>query len=172
MLAGNFRRLLNAELQLSTFLEDLAAADTSDQCWEVLENSYSQFGFTEIRFKLGGRLYTHTTNGHRIANTWTIRIQLSMKDYLNLSREFDTQAPPIVAGYTDAIGKMFRAKTCEMLWTDPIHTEIAIAVGARTISRRAQLVHRDCLKMCWQRWARKRGESCDLLPRRKPSIFQ
>jgi UDP-GlcNAc:undecaprenyl-phosphate GlcNAc-1-phosphate transferase len=129
VLAGNFRRHLNAELQLSTFRDGLAAALTPDQCWKVLQDTYSEFGFNEIRFKLGGRLYTHTTNGHHVANTWTVRIQLSENDYLNLSREFDTEAPPIVAGFTDAIGKILCKKTSEMLRTEPINMDIAIAVG-------------------------------------------
>jgi UDP-GlcNAc:undecaprenyl-phosphate/decaprenyl-phosphate GlcNAc-1-phosphate transferase len=128
VLAGNFRRHLNAELQLGTFRDDLAAAVTPDQCWQVLQHTYSEFGFNEIRFRLGGRLYTHTTNGHHVADTWTVRIRLSENDYLNLSREFDTEAPPIVARYTDAIGKMLRTKISEMLRTDPIRPDIAIAV--------------------------------------------
>jgi UDP-GlcNAc:undecaprenyl-phosphate GlcNAc-1-phosphate transferase len=129
VLAGNFRRDLNAELQLSTVREDLAAAVTPDQCWEVLQHTYSKFGFHEIRFKLGGRLYTHTTNGRHVANTWTVRIQLSENDYLNLSREFDTEAPPIVARFTDAVGKILCPKTSKMLRTWPLHPDIAIAVG-------------------------------------------
>jgi len=120
VLAGNFRRHLNAELQLSTFCVDLDAAVTPDQCWEVLQHTYSEFGFNEIRFKLGGRLYTHTTNGHHTANTWTVRIQLSENDYLNLSREFNTKAPPIVARFSDAIGKILCKKTSEILPGIPI----------------------------------------------------
>ena len=102
---------LNAELRLSTFRDDMAGAVTRDQCWEVLQHTYSEFGFNENRFKLGGRLYTHTTNGHHVANTWTVRIRLSESDYVNLSREFDTDSPPIVARFTDAIGKVLRPKT-------------------------------------------------------------
>lgn len=126
VLAGNFRRRLNAELQFSTFRDDLGAAVTPDQCWEVLQHTYSEFGFNEIRFKLGGRLYTHTTNGHHVANTWTVRIRLSANDYLNLSREFDTEAPPIVARFTDAIGRILGPKASEMLRNKPIHLDIAI----------------------------------------------
>jgi len=129
VLAGNFRRLLNAELQLSTFHEALAAAVTPDQCWEILHHTYSDFGFNEIRFKLGGRLYTHTTNGHHVANTWTVRIQLSEHDYLNLSRAFNIEAPPIVGRFTDTIGKILCTKTNEMLRSGAIHRDIAIAVG-------------------------------------------
>jgi UDP-GlcNAc:undecaprenyl-phosphate GlcNAc-1-phosphate transferase len=128
-LAGNFRRLLNAELQLNTFRDELAAAVTTDQCWEVLRHTYSEFGFNEIRFKVGDRLYTHTTNGHHIAETWTVRIRLSENDYLNLSREFDTEVPPIVARFTDAIGKVLRTKTSEMLRTDTFRPDIPISVG-------------------------------------------
>jgi UDP-GlcNAc:undecaprenyl-phosphate GlcNAc-1-phosphate transferase len=128
ILAGNFRRHLNAELQLSTFHDKLAAAVTPDQCWEVLQHNYSEFGFNEIKFKLGGRLYTHTTNGHHVANTWTVRIQLSGNDYLNLSREFDTEAPPIVTGFADALGKILGRNISEILRSDPIHKDVAIAV--------------------------------------------
>jgi UDP-GlcNAc:undecaprenyl-phosphate/decaprenyl-phosphate GlcNAc-1-phosphate transferase len=129
VLAGNFRRQLNAELQLSTFREALAAAITPDQCWEILQHAYSDFGFNEIRFKLGGRLYTDTTNGHHVANTWTVRIQLPERDYLNLSREFNIEAPPIVGRFTDTIGKILCTKTTEMLRSGAIHRDIAIAVG-------------------------------------------
>lgn len=129
VLAGHFRRHLNAQLQLSTFRDDLAAALTPDQCWDVLQNTYSEFGFNEIRLKLGGRFYTHSTNSHHIANTWTVRIKLSANDYLNLSREFDTQAPPIVAGFTDAVGRILCLKISEILRTDSLHPNTAITVG-------------------------------------------
>jgi UDP-GlcNAc:undecaprenyl-phosphate GlcNAc-1-phosphate transferase len=128
VLGGNFRRHLNAELQLSTFRDNLATAVTPEQCWEVLQCTYSEFGFNEIRFKIGGRLYTHTTNGHHVADTWTVRIRLSENDYLNLSREFDTEAPPIVARFTDAIGKILRTKNSGMLRTGSFHSGVAIAV--------------------------------------------
>jgi UDP-GlcNAc:undecaprenyl-phosphate GlcNAc-1-phosphate transferase len=129
VLAGNFRRTLNAELQLSTFRNNLAAAATPDQCWKVLQLTYSEFGFNEIRFKVGGRLYTHTTNSHHVANVWTVRIRLSENDYINFSRDFDTEAPPIVGRYTDAIGNMLRTKTSEMLRTDAIYADMAIDVS-------------------------------------------
>jgi UDP-GlcNAc:undecaprenyl-phosphate GlcNAc-1-phosphate transferase len=108
--AGTFRRRLNAQLQLSTVHDNLAAAVTPDQCWEALHRAYSNFGFNQIKLKLGDRFYTHTTNGHHIANCWTINIALSETDYLNLSREFDTEAPPVIAPFADMIGKILQAK--------------------------------------------------------------
>lgn len=134
ILAGTFRRQLNAELQLSTFHDKLASAVTPDQCWEVLQHTYSEFGFNEIRFKLGRRLFTHTTNGHHVANTWTVRIKLSEHDYVNLSREFETEAPPIVARFTDSVSKVLGPKISEMLRTDPAHQDIAVAIETETMS--------------------------------------
>jgi UDP-GlcNAc:undecaprenyl-phosphate GlcNAc-1-phosphate transferase len=128
VLGRSFRRQLNAELLLSAFRDNLTAAVTPEQCWEVLQNTYSGFGFNEIRFKFAGRLYTHSTNGHHIADTWTVRISLPENDYLNLSREFDTEAPPIVARFTDVIGKILRAKTPELLRTSLFRPDVAIAI--------------------------------------------
>jgi len=119
---------LNAELRLSTFSGDLAAV-TRDQCLEVLQHTYSELGFNEIRSKLGGRLYPHTTNGHHDTNMWTVQIKLPETDCLNLSHEFDTEAALIVDRITDANGKILRTKNSEMLRIDPIHMDIAIAVG-------------------------------------------
>jgi len=125
VLNGNFRRLLNSELQLSTFGSDLAAAATPDRCWEVLQRNYGEFGFNEIRLKVGTRLYTDT-KGHRAANTWTVRIKLSETDYLNLSRKFDTQPPPIVARFTDVIGKILCANGADRLRSSPIQPGVRV----------------------------------------------
>ncbi len=124
--AGTFRRLLNAELLLRTFRDELSSAATPDECWQVLQRTYSEFGFYEIRFKIGDRFYRHSTNGSCIPKSWTVRIQLSEKDYLNLSREFETQAPPIVARFSDVIGEILVAKASTMLPAGPLKKPIPI----------------------------------------------
>lgn len=109
--------LLNAELLLRTFRDKLAAATTPDECWEVLQSSYNGFGFHEIRFKIGDRLYHHSTNGHGVPKSWTVSIPLSENDYLNLSREFDRQAPPTLVRFSDVIGEVLVAKASTMTLT-------------------------------------------------------
>jgi len=126
LFAGNFRHHLNAELQLSTFREVLTAAATPDQCWEVLQQTYTSFGFNGIRFKVGDRLYTHSRNGDEVDHTCTIRIKLSDDDYLNLSREFDAQAPPTVAGFTDAVGRILCPKASHIQQSGSLPKEVAI----------------------------------------------
>lgn len=111
---GTFRCLLNAQLQLGAFGADLNAAATPDQHWEVLRRAYSEFGFNEIELKLGGQIYRHITDGHHVANTWSIRILLSGDNFVKLSREFATQAPPLVAPFVDMIGKVMLPKIAGM----------------------------------------------------------
>jgi hypothetical protein len=108
-------QLMNAELLLRSFRDKLSATVTPDECWEVLRGTYSDFGFYEIRFKLGDRVYCHSTDGHEVSRSWTVRIQLSQNDYLNLSHEFDTEAPPIVALFSDTAGQILMAKAPAML---------------------------------------------------------
>jgi UDP-GlcNAc:undecaprenyl-phosphate GlcNAc-1-phosphate transferase len=115
---GGFRRHISAQLQLASFHDDLRAAATPDQCWNVLRQTYSHFGFNEITLKLGDHIYSHTTNGHHIPHCWTIRIALSDCAYVNLSREFETEAPPIVTPFADMIGTTLRPRIQSLLPAD------------------------------------------------------
>jgi len=103
-------RLLNAELCLQRFREKLAAAVTPQECWEVLRGNYSDFGFHEIRFKMGDHVYWHAAHAGGFPKSWTVRIHLDGNAYLNLSRECGTQLPPIVARVSDMIGEIMSAK--------------------------------------------------------------
>lgn len=113
IIGGAFRHLLSAELQLLTFGECLAAAGTPDQCWGVLHDSYSSFGFSEIRLKLGDNFYSHT-RGSCKARLWTIRIALSDTDYLNLSHEMGAEASPIMASFAETVGRTLLVKAATM----------------------------------------------------------
>ena len=112
--AGTFR-LLTSELLLRGVRDKLEAAGTPEECWEILQRTYSAFGFREIRFKIGDRQYRHSTNGHGIPKWWTVRIQLSERDYLNLSCDYEIQTPPTVTQFCDVIGQLLIAKTSTML---------------------------------------------------------
>ena len=118
VLGGTFRRSSTLS-SARHFPRRSCRGPTPDECWEVLHHSYSDFGFNEIKLKLGDRSYAHTTNGHHIANSWTIRIALSETEYLNLSRDFDTEAPPIIAPFADMIGKILQTKIAVMRHEGP-----------------------------------------------------
>ena len=109
--AGTFR-LMDNELLLRRFRSKLTAAVTPENCWETLQLIYGDFGFREILWKVGDRVYCHTTNSHDIPKSWPVcvRIQLSESDYLNLSYDFDSQSQPLVAQFCDAVGQILIAK--------------------------------------------------------------
>jgi hypothetical protein len=74
---------------------------------------------------------------------------------LNLSREYDTQAPPIVGRFTDAVGEILRPKTAEMLRSAPIHLDIAIAAGPVQLAKGIKQPLEPAAELQW------RNSSCD-----------
>jgi UDP-GlcNAc:undecaprenyl-phosphate GlcNAc-1-phosphate transferase len=139
IVGGSFRRRLNAELQLNNFCEALAGAATLEECWEVLRKAYSEFGFIGIRMQVGGRLYTHTIGGSRLANTWTVRIRLSENGYLNLSREFNQKEPPALGRFTDAIGKMLNVKIRHIVAPAPVFRHRPMSVPMEHVSEAIEI---------------------------------
>jgi nucleoside-diphosphate-sugar epimerase len=130
---GTLHPLLNSEFLLRRFRDKLVAAVTPEECWEVLQQTSTEFGFQEIHLKMGDRVYRHSTNGHGIHKPWTVlmRIQLSDSDYLSVARDFETQEPPIAVRFSDVIGQILTAKISTM---SPL-TRRSEASGGRTLSR-------------------------------------
>ena len=128
--SGTFH-LLNAELLLESFRGKLAAAATPEECWEVLRSGYRDFGFHEIQFKIGDHVYCHTGNCHPIPKLWTVRIHLPGEAYLNLSREFGAQVPPIVDRVSDMLGQVLGPRITRML---PLNPGVEV-LGNPTLSR-------------------------------------
>jgi len=112
--SGTFRRLVNAQVELGAFREELTAASTFEECWKALRHGYSEFGFYEIRAKIGDQVYTHSTGDHEGGNAWIIRISLSGSEYVNLTSEFDGHALAMVGPLADSIGRVMRAKIAEI----------------------------------------------------------
>jgi nucleoside-diphosphate-sugar epimerase len=119
--AGTFRQF-TAELLLRQFRDQLAATGTPEECWEVLRKTYRNFGFVEIRFKIGDRLYRHNANGHPALKTWTVRLQLSESDYLNLSRDSASNTSFLADRVADVIAQTLSAKI-STLHTLPSNSE-------------------------------------------------
>jgi UDP-GlcNAc:undecaprenyl-phosphate GlcNAc-1-phosphate transferase len=107
---GRFRRRLGAQLKLNTFRDALTAASTPEQCWQVLRNAYTDFGFQRIRLRLSDDSYDHGLTGYAIPNSWTIRIALSDIEYLNLSAGFAEEHSATVVSFADTAAKVLQAK--------------------------------------------------------------
>ena len=120
---GAFRRLMSAQISLQTFERDLSGAMTPEQCWEVLRRSYNEFGFSQIRVRLGGNRYSAEEPVQPL-ECWEVRVPLADSDYVNLRRQFGpAQQHTIVAAFVDVLRKVLTPKLAEF-YTPRRHSEM------------------------------------------------
>lgn len=111
LMQGSFRNLLNAHITVRSFECKLSAANTPDECWTILKNTYRDFGFHQIRMQLAGRYYTENAGKPDPARRWKVEIPLSDSDYVHLIREFDSAAKHnTIAVFADVLRKALEEK--------------------------------------------------------------
>ena len=81
-LGGAIRGLLSAQLALIGVEQELSKAKTLEECWTVLCNACTQFGFSGIELQLDGVKYRGETIG-----SWYVRIDFPGHGYVNLMRK-------------------------------------------------------------------------------------
>jgi hypothetical protein len=84
MLNGGFRRALNSQVDLRTFRATLDAAKSPEEAWAVLEEASKTFGFLDVMWRSGERVYGRKIRG-KGEEAWTLRIPLDARDYVNFS---------------------------------------------------------------------------------------
>lgn len=117
---GAVRKLLNAELELIALRDRLSNALTADECWSILREAYCDFGFSEVRLKLSNRVYSANSEDSASARAFTIRIELSDTEYLNLSSSAGQAVLANSAAFADAIGNVLRAKGSQLHRSAPL----------------------------------------------------
>jgi UDP-GlcNAc:undecaprenyl-phosphate GlcNAc-1-phosphate transferase len=107
---GAFRRLINANIALQMLERRLESARTPDECWNVIQDSAAEFGFHSVEMKLAGRMYRHR-NGGQHDRSWQVRIPLSPSEFVQLTREYNTQAQhSLIAPYVDSVRRILDLK--------------------------------------------------------------
>jgi hypothetical protein len=113
---GAFRRLLNCNIALQTFENNLRQAQTPDDCWSVIQGAGQTFGFPQMQMLLAGRKY-ESPNGLAASRLWTIRIPISDWDYLELKRAFDNPVQTAaVAPFADILRNTLEPKLTALAW--------------------------------------------------------
>jgi UDP-GlcNAc:undecaprenyl-phosphate/decaprenyl-phosphate GlcNAc-1-phosphate transferase len=103
LFGGEFQRTVSAQLDLRKFRASLAAAPTPPACWEVIQSACIKFGFQQVLLSLGGETYEYFSEAPEVAG-WTLRVPLSHRDYVVLSRPFASSVlPMIVAPFVDVL---------------------------------------------------------------------
>jgi len=102
-LGGRFRRIIDVETRIADFQSSLSKAATEDECWDQIRESSRSFGFHEVRMSLGGRVFEDASSG-QTKPRWQLRIPLSESQYVNFSRDFDSDMNPLVlSAFVEAV---------------------------------------------------------------------
>ena len=113
-LGGAFRGLLSAQLALIGFEQELSAARTLEQCWEVLCNSCPRFGFSGVQLQLDEVV----VSGNQ-AGSWYVRIDFPGHGYISLLRNTDASDRGAAAVlFIDCIFRVFTLKLNELRVVD------------------------------------------------------
>ena len=110
-LGGKFRRIIDVETRVADFESSLSKAATLEDCWEQIRLGSQGFGFHEVRMSLNGRVFEETCAGPSKPR-WQLRIPLSDAQYVNFSRDFDSDMNPLVlSAFVEAVQRGLEART-------------------------------------------------------------
>jgi UDP-GlcNAc:undecaprenyl-phosphate GlcNAc-1-phosphate transferase len=98
--AGEFQRAVNTQLMLDNFASALDAAADVPACWAAIRAHYRNFGFCGVRMRIDGVSYQDGDAAREVAARWTATIPLSAEDFIELAREFESNAPSAAVGST------------------------------------------------------------------------
>ena len=109
-LEGAFRRHLNARIALHGFEERLAAAETPQDCWAIIQQAAPDFGLQGIGMSVGGYAFSEC-DGFQFGRCWTLKIPLSDVDHLELTHAFGGTVQTDICGpFADVVRKALTPK--------------------------------------------------------------
>jgi UDP-GlcNAc:undecaprenyl-phosphate GlcNAc-1-phosphate transferase len=92
-LDGAFRRMLNSQVSLLAYQEQLIAAPSPERCWEIIAEACKSAGFHQVEMRLAGRRF-EWQDGVSPMNTWDVTIPISDSDYVRITRSFGGGTQP------------------------------------------------------------------------------
>jgi UDP-GlcNAc:undecaprenyl-phosphate GlcNAc-1-phosphate transferase len=99
LLAGSFQRMLDSQLQLRKFEEELAATKQLKECWWVLTEACRKFGFAAVVVDFRGQTLRRAFMEQDPETCWMVRIPLAQRGYLTLTRPFDSSEQTAVVAF-------------------------------------------------------------------------
>ncbi len=106
---GAFRRLLNAQLSLIKFEQELSASTTLERSCEVLCREYLQFGFSGIQLRLDDLV-----RQQGFTAGWHVRIDFPGRGYINLTRGSGSTWGSAAMLFVDCVSRAFASKLNEL----------------------------------------------------------
>ncbi len=94
---GEFRRIINSETRLRRLRTELAEAIDMSDCWRVLIQGSSDFGFCAVHMRAGRRYFEHVSdNFHYASECWQLRVPLSATEWVNFNRRIKLDLNPVL----------------------------------------------------------------------------
>ncbi|HTB19902.1 MAG TPA: MraY family glycosyltransferase [Bryobacteraceae bacterium] len=110
-LGGKFRRIIDVETRMADFQNSLSKASSLEECWDQVRTGSRGFGFHEVRMSLGGRVFEEASSDSAKAR-WQLRIPLSNSQYVNFSRDFDSDMNSLVlSAFVEAVQRGLEARS-------------------------------------------------------------
>src|SRR5580658_3420993 len=110
-LGGKFRQIIDVETRMADFETALAKAASVEDCWDQIRSGGQGFGFQEVRMSLSGRVFEETSLDSAKPR-WQLRIPLPNSQYVNFSRDFDSEVNPLVlSAFVEAVQRGLEARS-------------------------------------------------------------
>lgn len=118
-LGGAFRDLMGAQLALIAFEQQLIETKTAEECWDLIQESSSKFGFSGVEL----RVEQHFVSGD-LTGTWFVRIDLPGHGYIDLVRGIgSTDRGAVSVLFVDCISSLLPRKLNE-LSSNPVEVPV------------------------------------------------
>jgi UDP-GlcNAc:undecaprenyl-phosphate/decaprenyl-phosphate GlcNAc-1-phosphate transferase len=102
-LGGKFRQIIDVETRMADFETALSKASNIEECWAEIRTGSQGFGFHEVRMSLCGRVFEDSCLDSTKPR-WQLRIPLPNSQYVNFSRDFDSDMNPLVlSAFVEAV---------------------------------------------------------------------
>jgi UDP-GlcNAc:undecaprenyl-phosphate GlcNAc-1-phosphate transferase len=109
-LGGKFRQIIDVETRMADFETSLSKATSTEECWAQIRAGSQNFGFHEVRMSLSGRVFEESSLGPAKPR-WQLRIPLPNSQYVNFSRDFNSDMNPLVlSAFVEAVQRGLDAR--------------------------------------------------------------
>ena len=114
-LGGKFRQIIDVETRMADFETSLSKATSTEECWDQIRSGSEGFGFHEVRMSLCGRVFEESCLSPAKPR-WQLRIPLANSQYVNFSRDFDSDMNPLVLNaFVEAVQRGLEARAVAVL---------------------------------------------------------
>ncbi|HEX4750167.1 MAG TPA: MraY family glycosyltransferase [Bryobacteraceae bacterium] len=127
---GWLQHTVNAQILLRNFEARLNEAETPEQCWTVLRDSYRSFGFVEIFAQFGSKTFCEFPQVE--PRSWCVDIALGPESRVTLGARQSKNSQEICSAYVDAIRNVLETKLAKLTKPESLAsdtTEVVAGAG-------------------------------------------